>query len=100
MLVHALLTKNDIKNKILLSMIYVAVMIFQLTHNALITFAENAPPFISLRSRIVAIVLAAIPFIIYGMTLGNKNIKRYLPSIQDLTVFTFNELTENINSVK
>jgi hypothetical protein len=100
MFVHTLLTNNEIKNKILLSTIYLAIMIFQLVHNALMTFAENATPLVSIRSRIIGVLIVLIPFIIYKITSENKNVKNYLPSIQDMTVFTFNELIDNINNIK
>jgi hypothetical protein len=100
MLVHTILTNNDIKNKIVLSITYLAIMVFQLAHNALMIFAEDNTLFLSVRSRIVGALLVLAPFIVYRISSENKNAKNYLPSIQDMTVFTFNELIENINNIK
>jgi hypothetical protein len=100
MFTYTLLMKNGIKSKILLSIIYLAVMIFQLTHNALITFAENSAPSAAVRGRIIGILIALAPFIIYRISSGNRKSEKYFPSIQDTAVFTFNELIENINGVK
>jgi hypothetical protein len=100
MLTYTLLTTNKIKNKIVLSIIYLAIMVFQLVHNALMIFAENNTAFVSIRSRIFGVLFVLIPFVIHRISSGNKNKKFHLPSVQDITVFTFNELVENITNVK
>jgi hypothetical protein len=64
------------------------------------TFAENTTALVSVRSRIIGVLLALAPFIVYKINFGNRSIKNYLPSIQDMTVFTFAELMESIDSVK
>jgi hypothetical protein len=100
MVVHTLQAKKGIKRKLLLSLIYLSVMVFQLTHNALMVFAEDNTPFESIRWRITGVLIVLVPFVIYWITYGSKNAKNYLPSIQDMTVFTFHEIVDNINSIK
>jgi hypothetical protein len=100
MIIYTLLKVDGKKNKIILSIIYLAVMVFQLAHNALMTFSENNTMFMSLGSRLIGIIMVLVPFIINRLFSEYKNAKFYLPSAQDLTVFTFNELVENINDIK
>jgi hypothetical protein len=50
--------------------------------------------------ELFGIIFVLIPFFVKGIFSGNKDVKFYLPSVQDLGVFTFNELVENIKSVK
>jgi hypothetical protein len=98
--VHTLQAKTVTKRKILLSLIYLALMVFQLTHNALRVFAQDNTPSESIRSKILGVLIVLAPFVIYWIAYGSKNAKNYLPSIQDMTVFTFHEILDNINSVK
>jgi hypothetical protein len=98
MATYTLLIKNHLKNKILLVMVYLMIMIFQLVYNVIVVFSETNNIFNSIVSRIVGIISIFIPFVINK--LFSKNFKSYLPSVQDITVFTFNEIIENINSIK
>ena len=100
MFIHTLLTSNEFKNKVLLLITYLSIMIFQLSHNALVIFAENNNLFNSIRGRIIGVLMALAPFIVYRISSESKGAKNYLPSIQDMTVFTFNELIDNINNIK
>ena len=76
------------------------IMVFQLVYNASITFTENNSLFGSIGGRIIGIIFVLIPFFVREIFSGNKDVKFYLPSVQDLGVFTFNELVENIKNVK
>jgi hypothetical protein len=100
MLAYTLLTANGKKHKIILAIVYLSVMVFQLVHNTLIAFSEENNVFMSIIGRISGIILVLIPFFIQRLTSENNNVKLYLPSVQDITVFTFNELVENINALK
>jgi hypothetical protein len=100
MVIHTFLTKSSTKKKILLSLIYLMIMIFQLAYNAMVIFSPNNTLFGSIIGRIVGIVFILIPFSVKKVLSKNKNIKFYLPSVQDITVFTFNELVENIKNIK
>jgi hypothetical protein len=97
---YTLLAKNSIKTKVLLSIIYLMIMVFQVTHNSLVIFSENNSLFDSILGRIVGIIFVLTPFIINRIFSENKNEKFYLPSVQDITALTFNEIVENINRIK
>lgn len=99
MLLYTLFTVKDIKTKIILMVIYSAVMVVQLVHNILIVFAENNTAFMSLRSRIAGTALVMVPFVIHRISSEKLNPKFYFPSVQDMTTFTFNEAVENINAI-
>jgi hypothetical protein len=100
MVIYTLLKVNGKANKIISILIYLAIEIFQLVYNNLITFAENNSVFMSIGTRIIGAIMVLIPFVIHRLFLENKDKNFYLPSIEDITVFTFNELVENITSVK
>jgi hypothetical protein len=100
MILHTLLTKNTIKSKVLLSAIYLMVMVFQLVHNTLVIFSENNNMFNSIIGRMVGIIFVLVPFIISRIFSENRNKNFYMPSVQDRTVLTFNEIVENINKIK
>jgi hypothetical protein len=100
MILYTLLTKNTIKSKVFLSAIYLMVMVFQLVHNTLVTFSENNNIFNSITGRMIGIIFVLVPFFINKIFSENKNKNFYLPSVQDITVLTFNEIVENINKIK
>jgi hypothetical protein len=76
------------------------IMTFQLAYNALVIFPPDNTLFGSIAGRIAGIIFVLVPFSVKEIFSKNKNIKFYLPSVQDITVFTFNELTENIKNIK
>ncbi|MDR1575188.1 MAG: hypothetical protein LBS37_04205 [Treponema sp.] len=100
MVLHTLLTKNTIKSKVLLSAIYLMIMVFQLVHNSLVIFPENTNMLNSITGRMVGLIFILAPFIINRIFSENESKNFYLPSVQDITVLTFNEMVENINKVK
>ena len=100
MLAYTILTENRKKYKIILAIIYLSVMVFQLVHNTLFVFSEDNTAFMSIRGKIIGIVMVLIPFYIQRLTSESKYRKFYMPSVQDISVFTFNELAENINALK
>ena len=99
-LIQTILTKPDYKVKIALCVIYLMIMIAQLVYNTLVIFDENGTVFTLLRERITGVVAVLVPFAVNGIFRENKTEKFYLPSVQDITVFTFNELVENIAAIK
>jgi hypothetical protein len=74
-------------------------MIFQSVYNNTIIFAEGNDIFASVAGRITGLILVPIPFALKKLITENSEGKSYLPSVQDLSVFTFNELVENIGAV-
>jgi hypothetical protein len=100
MILHTFLTKNTIKLKVLLSTIYLMIMIFQLAYNSLVIFYENNNMFNSITARVVGLIFVLVPFSINRIFSENKNKNFYLPSVQDITVLTFNEIVENMYKVK
>jgi hypothetical protein len=65
-----------------------------------VVFPENNNVLSSIAGRIVGTIFVLAPFIINRIFSENKNKDFYLPSVQDITVVTFNEMVENINKVK
>jgi hypothetical protein len=98
MVVYTLLKVNGTGNKILFILIYLAIMVFQLFYNAQLTFSETHTGFASVSGRFGGTIILFIPFVIQGFV-SRRNRKFYFPSVQDISVFTFNELVEDINTV-
>jgi hypothetical protein len=99
MFVYTLLRVNGIGNKIIFLMIFLAIMVFQLIYNGLVTFSEHNSAFASVSGRFIGTIILFIPFVIQGLV-SKRNVKFYFPSVQDISVFTYNELLENINTVR
>jgi hypothetical protein len=93
-------TKNSKKAKTLLSTIYLMIMIFQLVYNALVTFSPDNSLLDSILGRAAGVLFVLLPLIINRLFTKNRNAKFYLPSAQEITTLTFNEIVENINKVK
>jgi hypothetical protein len=100
MILYTGTTKNSKKAKAVLSAIYLMIMSFQLAYNALAAFSENNSPLDSMLGRAAGILFVLLPFIINRLFTKNRNAKFYLPSAQEITTLTFNEIVENINKVK
>jgi hypothetical protein len=98
MCVYTLLKVNGAGNKILFLLIFLAIMVFQLIYNALVTFSESYTGFAAVSGRFVGTIILFIPFVVQGL-ISRRNVKFYFPSVQDISVFTFNELVEDINTV-
>jgi hypothetical protein len=65
----------------------------------MIVFAEKNSVLDSVIGRIMGLILVQIPFIFSKLISENRDSKSYFPSVQDLSVFTFNELAKNIAAV-
>jgi hypothetical protein len=63
-------------------------------------FSENENIFISIIHRIIGMINVFIPFTIDGIINKGTGGKFLMPSVEDIKVFTFNELSENIETVK
>ena len=94
------LGKSGLKTKIASSVIYLSIMIFQLVYNAQVAFAEDRGAFASIWGRLVGVLIVLLPFVVHRIFSENKGDKFYLPSVQDVTVFTFNEIVENMAAVR
>lgn len=94
------LGKSGLKIKIVLSVIYLSIMIFQLIYNVQVAFAEDRGVFASIQGRLVGVLIVLLPLVVHRMFSENKSAKFYLPSVQDVTVFTFNEIVENMAAVR
>jgi energy-coupling factor transporter transmembrane protein EcfT len=99
LLLYTVLTVKEIKAKIILLVVYSAVLVLQLVHNTLIVFADNNTVIMSLSSRFAGTVFVLVPFIIHRIASERINSQTYLPSVQDIRVFTFNEAVENVNKI-
>jgi hypothetical protein len=99
MLAYTLLKVNGIGNKIIFFIIFAAILVFQLLFNGLVTFSEHNTAFASVSGRFIGTIILFIPFVIQGF-ISRRNVKFYFPSVQDIRVFTYNELLVNINTVR
>jgi hypothetical protein len=89
---------NSKGNKIFSLLIYSMIFIFQSVFNNTVIFSENVNTIPSVIYRIIGLMLVPMPFIVGHLFSEIKN--NNFPSVENMKVFTFNEIAENINSVK
>jgi hypothetical protein len=99
LVIYNFLAKGTAKHKILLFTIFLMVVIFQSVYNNAVIFAEGNTMFASVAGRIIGLILVPVPFIFNKVIAENEDSKTYLPSVQDLSVFTFSELLDNIAAI-
>ncbi|MDR1867276.1 MAG: hypothetical protein LBQ77_03290 [Treponema sp.] len=99
MIAYTLLRIDNVKNKIILLLLYLMIMVFQLVYTNTVIFTYNSNLFTTVIAKIIGISIVLIPLFINTIHPGNKRVESYLPSVQDTAVFTFNELIENIDNI-
>jgi hypothetical protein len=85
-------------NKIFLLLIYAMIFIFQSVFNNTVIFSENVNGISSVIYRIIGLLLVPTPFVAGHLVSEIKN--NNFPSVEDMKVFTFSEMAENIDFVK
>ncbi|MHB9293122.1 hypothetical protein Holit_02242 [Hollandina sp. SP2] len=91
--------KLEINKKLTLIVSYIIIMILQLTYNTLIIHGEDINSFVQTISRIFGVIFIVMPFFVeFGFEYKNfSNV--YLPSVQNIEVFSFNEVKEYAEDV-
>ena len=82
--------------KLLMIFTYFALLFFQLTFVGQIGFGEIR--FLNL-DKLFNVISLAFPFVIERFFIVNKHVSFYFPSIQEITTFSFNELSSGIDKV-
>jgi hypothetical protein len=83
---------------------YIIIMILQLSYNTLIIHGEDINSFVQTISRGFGVAFIAMPFFV-ELSFEYKNFANvYLPSVQNIEIFSFNEIKEYtedvLNSIK
>jgi hypothetical protein len=100
LIVKKLLSKSKKKKKALSAILHLMIMILQLIFSALVIFSEKNSTAASYINRAFGILFALLPFFVEKNIFRDKRLSRNLPSVQDITTFTFSEMRENLDSVK
>lgn len=100
LILHIFSLKYRRRDKIFMIMIYLMIFTFQTVYNSTAAFSETNTVFTSLVHRIIGMIFVLMPFTVDGMINRSAGGKFLLPSVADIKVFTFNEVIENIESVK
>jgi hypothetical protein len=95
--IHTFSKQYKTKNKIIYIMLYGMIFVWQTIYNNEVIFSKKNNLFTAIISRIVGSVIVLIPIMLEGI-IATKSIYS-MPSVQDITVFTFNELVQNINAI-
>jgi hypothetical protein len=98
LIIYTFSTAGSKGNKIFSLLIYSMIFIFQSVFNNTVIFSENGDGISSMIYRIIGLMLVPMPFIVGHLFSEIKNTN--FPSVEDIKVFTFGEIAENINSVK
>jgi predicted nucleic acid-binding protein len=75
-------------------------MTVQLVFNGTVIFSENNNMVLSFINRLSGIIILLVPFWIDEGIFFNKTLSSNLPSVQDITTFTFSEIIGNMNNIK
>jgi hypothetical protein len=98
LIIYTFSTVNSKKNKIYSVLIYLMIYTFQTVFNTMVIFAENISGITSILYRIIGLSLVPMPFIAGHLFSEIKN-SNFL-SVEDMKVFTFNEMAENIDFIR
>jgi hypothetical protein len=100
LVVHTFSLKYRKLDKLFLILIYSMIYAFQTVYNNTTAFSETNTIVTSRIHRIMGILIVVIPFTIDGIVNKRTGGKWFLPSVEDIKVFTFTELLENKEAVK
>jgi hypothetical protein len=100
MALHTFISKFTGKTKLFLASLYLMIMIFQLVYNSMVILSDGNNIVVSILNRIIGSILIVMPVFVNRMASEIHGINSYMPSIQDMTVFTFNEIIENAAKIK
>jgi hypothetical protein len=89
----------DINKKLTLIVSYIIIMILQLTYNTLIIHGEDINSFVQTISRVFGVIFIVMPFFVEFMFEYKNLANVYLPSVQNIEVFSFNEVKEYVDDV-
>jgi hypothetical protein len=100
LIIHTILLKYRKRDKLFMISIYVMVFVFQSVYNNLTAFSKDNTLFTLVVHRIIGLIFVFAPFTIDGIINRKAGGKFLLPSVDDIKVFTFNEVIENIEAFK
>ncbi|MGQ2375900.1 hypothetical protein [Companilactobacillus zhachilii] len=86
--------------KISLTVIYGFVLALQIVFTAAILFPMHHVNLLYYPGKIFALVLLGIPFFIERFTTTNNGTEFYMPTIEDVTAISFEELRDNSQRIK
>jgi hypothetical protein len=100
LIMHTFSLKYKTRDKIFLTAIYVMIYTFQAVYINSVAFGKDHNVFLMIVSRIIGLVFVLAPFTAAEMISKTRGGKFFLPSIEDIKVFTFNELAGNMETAK
>jgi hypothetical protein len=91
--------KSEINRKLTLIVSYIVIMILQLTYNTLIIHGEDINSFVQTISRVFGVIFSVMPFFVEFRFEYKDFANVYLPSVQNIEVFSFSEVKEYAEDV-
>jgi hypothetical protein len=85
-------------NKVFALLLHLMIFVFQTVFCVSVLFSEHIGGVSAIIYRIVGLLLVLMPFFIRNLFSDIRN--RNFPSVEDIRVFTFNEIVEGVASVK
>ncbi|MDR1065221.1 MAG: hypothetical protein LBL25_02510, partial [Oscillospiraceae bacterium] len=85
-------------NKGFALLLHLMIFTFQSVFCVSVLFSENIGGALAVIYRVVGVLLVLMPFFVRNLFSDIRN--RNFPSVEDIRVFTFNEIVESIDSVK
>ena len=92
--IHMWSSKNGWKAKVFMTLIYLSIMVVQLTFNVLVVFSVDQTGVLFELKRIVAVCLILVPFFALYMSYLYAVQKRFFPAVQDASAVSFQMMKE------
>lgn len=92
--IHMWTSNNGWRTKFFMTLIYVSVMVVQLTFIALVVFSDVQAGFLFELKRIVAVCLILVPFFALYMNYLYAVQNRFFPAVQDASAVSFQMMKE------
>lgn len=86
--------------KVSLTVIYGVILATQIFFASLVVFPMHGVTFMYFPAKIFALVLLGIPFFIERFTTTKNGTEFYMPTIEDVTAISFEELRDNSQRIK
>lgn len=88
------MSKNGWRNKLIMIILYMIVMIVQLTYNAFVVFSGDQTSILFEIKKMIATMMIFIPFYILYLNYLYVSHKRFFPAVRDATAVSFEMIKE------
>jgi hypothetical protein len=89
LILHMWMSKNDWKNKVLMTIFYIIIMVVQLVFNTLVVFSGEQSAVLFVFQKLIGMLLILLPFFVLYLNCLYTAQKRFFPAVQDASAVSF-----------